>query len=126
MAVLKITEYQIGQDKSSGIAGFKVRQVDGSISGWVGSPWFRVPFPQFSSLILILMSGNAFYDDAAGLFLTRGSGSPVPLSGGGALSLEGKFELSKKPVASSKIIKTFQVQTAKKATSVEKTKNKKS
>lgn len=124
MAILKITEYQIGQDKAAGFAGFKVKKSDGSISDWIGSPWFRVPFPQFSSLVVILMSGNAFYDDVNGSFLMRSNANFSAFSTEGAVN-ESSFDVSDSPKSPVKIIKLFNAKRKKKTSHLKTIKTKK-
>lgn len=70
MAVRKIAEYRLGQDRASGLVVFKLRNSDGTITDWVGGGnWIPVPFAQFASLVGMLTTGSASYDDSRGVFL---------------------------------------------------------
>ena len=69
MAVLKIAEYRLAQDQKGGFVAFCVLNTNGSISDWIGGGWRPVPITQFASLIGMLTTNNAYYDDAKGMFL---------------------------------------------------------
>lgn len=69
MATLKIAEYRLSQDKISGFVAFRLFNPDGTVSNWIGGGWMSVPFTQFSSLVGILTTGNAYYDEAKAIFL---------------------------------------------------------
>jgi len=71
MSLFKIAEFRLAQDSKSGFISFKIINPDGSISGWVGKDWIPVPFVQFTSLVTILTTGNAYFEDKDHLFIVR-------------------------------------------------------
>jgi hypothetical protein len=64
--LLKIAQYEVAQRNGASFVNFKVHNADGSISAWSG--WKNINPEQLGSLILILNSGNAFYDGTSDMF----------------------------------------------------------
>ena len=86
MSLRKVADYRIAQRPNAGYVLFKLTNPDGSITDWIG--WQYVPPAQLASLHSILMTGNAYYDDALRIFTTGGATAAAMGDAAGALALD--------------------------------------
>jgi|GEM_PF-6578348 len=95
MALLKVAEYRLSQDQTTGLLLFKLFNDNGTLTNWVGGKWHAIPFVQFPSLVGILTTNAAFYDTVKGMFIvgsTSGSGA-APVANSDAFRIgEAEFE----------------------------------